>query len=423
LKVLIFHQYFGTSQGAGGSTRTYELGRRMVERGDSVTIVTGNSSYFSKEKTAHGRGLWSREKVEGIDVIKVHIPFAGSHSILARIIGFLWFIPVGLLAGCFAEAPELVVATSTPLTIGIPGYLLSRLRRVPFILVLRDLWPDCVVEWEVVNSRILIRAGYWLEAFLYRKARRILVVTDGIRQELVRKGIDAGKISVITNASDIDLFHPSGPGADLAALAQVPAGAFVCIHSGSLGFANCVDFLLDVAENLRAVTSIHFIILGAGSQKARLIQDAERRQLKAVHFLDAVPKKDVPAFLRSVHLGIAAFRPGRLTYIFLPNKFFDYLACGLPVLVNFDGEARAHLEEANAGLYVAPDDVSGCARAIQDLAAAPQRSRLMAANARALAESRFSWDHKAVDFRDALSTVLNKPSRVAARDGAVKVHA
>ena len=149
--------------------------------------------------------------------------------------------------------------------------------------------------------------------------------------------------------------------------------------------------------------SIHFIILGAGPQKARLVAEAARRELHAVHFLDAVPKIEVPAFLRSVHLGIAAFRPSPLTYIFLPNKFFDYLACGLPVMVNFDGEARAHLEGANAGIYVAPDDVPACAQAIKDLAASPERSRTMSANARRLAETRFSWDHKAVDFRDAIS--------------------
>jgi glycosyltransferase involved in cell wall biosynthesis len=412
LKALIFHQYFGTSQDAGGGTRTYELGRRMVQRGDSVTIVTGNASYFLGKKASHRKGLWSRENVEGIDVVRVHIPLGGSHSILPRIIGFLWFIPVGLLAGLLAERPEVVVATSTPLTIGIPGYLLSRLRRVPFVLELRDLWPDCVVAWNVVKSKVLIRAGYWLERFLYRKAQRILAVTDGIREELIRKGIDPGKISVITNASDIELFTPNGSSVDLEALAQVPSDAFVCIHSGSLGFANCVDFLLDVAETLRDAPSIHFIILGAGPQKARLVAEAARRELHAVHFLDAVPKVEVPAFLRSVNLGIAAFRPSSLTYIFLPNKFFDYLACGLPVMVNFEGEARAYLEAANAGLYAAPNDVPACAQTIKDLAASPERSRTMSANARRLAETRFSWDHKAIDFRDAISTAMNKQSQV-----------
>lgn len=412
MKVLIFHQYFGTSEDAGAGVRTHEIGRRMVRRGDSVSIVTGNSIYFSGKKAAGSKFPWSREKVDGIDVIRVHIPFGGSHSILPRIIGFLWFIPVGLLAGLFASAPDVVVATSTPLTIGIPGYLLSRLRRVPFVLELRDLWPDCVVAWDLIQNRILIRAGYWLEAFLYRKAQRLLAVTDGIREELIKKGIDPARISVITNASDIELFNPSGSRADLEALAQVPPDAFVCIHSGSMGFANCVDLLLDSAEILRDCPAIHFVVLGAGPQKQRLRAEAARRELRTVHFLDAVPRLEVPQFLRSVHLGIAAFRPSPLTYIFLPNKFFDYLACGLPVLVNFDGEARTHLEKNGAGLGVAPDDVAACAQAIKDLAASPERWQTMSANARRLSETLFSWDHKAADFRDAIASALNKQPQV-----------
>jgi glycosyltransferase involved in cell wall biosynthesis len=412
VKVLIFHQYFGTSEDAGAGVRTHEIGRRMVRRGDSVTIITGNSIYFSGKKAAGSKFPWSREKVDGINVTRVHIPFGGSHSILPRIIGFLWFIPVGLLAGLFAEAPEVVVATSTPLTIGIPGYLLSRLRSVPFVLELRDLWPDCVVAWDLIRNKFMLGAGYWLESFLYRKAQKLLAVTDGIREELIRKGIDPARISVITNASDIELFNPSGPRADLLALAQVPPDAFVCIHSGSMGFANWVELLLDSAEALRDSPSIHFVILGAGPQKERLVAEAARRELHTVHFIDAVSRLEVPQFLRSVHLGIAAFRPSPLTYIFLPNKFFDYLACGLPVMVNFDGEARAHLEKNNAGICVKPDNIAGCAQAIKDLAASPERWHTMSANARRLSETRFSWDHKAVDFRDAISSALNKQSQV-----------
>jgi glycosyltransferase involved in cell wall biosynthesis len=406
LKVLIFHQYFGTSQDVGAGTRTYEIGRRLARRGDSVTIVTGSFVYFSGQKAARGGFPWKRSRIDGIDVVSVHIPFGGSHRILLRIIGFLWFIPVGLLAGLASGAPEVVVATSTPLTIGIPGFLLSRLRRVPFVLELRDLWPDCVVAWEVVRSKMLIRAGYWLESFLYGKAQMIIAVTDGIRRELIGKGIDPGKIRVVTNASDLELFTPQGTHADVAGLANIPPDAFVCIHSGSLGFANCVEFLLEVAEKLGNDSSVHLIILGAGRQKAHLVGEAAKRKLTNVHFLDAVPKTQVPAILRSVDLGIAVFRPGPLTYIFLPNKFFDYLACGLPVMVNFDGEARVHLESASAGLYAPGEDPGAFAEALKALAADPGRRRHMAVNARNLAERRFSWEHKVIDFRNALLPVL-----------------
>jgi glycosyltransferase involved in cell wall biosynthesis len=412
VKVLIFHQYFGTSEHSGAGVRTYELGRRLVKRGDVVSIITGNSVYFSGTKLSRSRFPWTRQTVGGIEVLRVHIPFGGSHSLVPRILGFFWFIPLGLLAALCCRRPEVVVATSTPLTIGIPGYLLSRIRRVPFVLELRDLWPDCVVDWRVVRNQLLIRAAYWLESFLYRKSDKILAVTDGIRCQLIRKGISANKISVVTNASDLELFNPNSSQADLQGLG-IPAAAFVCIHAGSLGFANSVGFLLDVAEHLRE-TTIHIVILGAGPQKAGLMKDAGNRKLGNIHFLNPVPKTEVPAYLRRAQLGIAAFRPGRLTHIFLPNKFFDYLACGLPVLVNFDGEARTYLETAGAGIYAAPENPQLCAEKIKELAASRERLSAMAINARRLSENRFSWEHKAIEFREALSSLcLGRPPALA----------
>jgi glycosyltransferase involved in cell wall biosynthesis len=409
MRVLIFHQYFATSQDAGAGTRTYELGRRLVRHGDSVTIITGNTIYFSGKRASDANALWSRTNVEGIDVVRINIPFGASHSVLPRIVGFLWFIPFALLVGLFSEKPDVVVATSTPLTIGIPGYLLSRLQRAPFVLELRDLWPDCIVAWEVVNNKALIKAGYWLEAFLYHHADKLLTVTDGIRNELVKnKGIDSARISVITNASDIELFTPNGPKADLQRLAGIPKDSFVCVHAGTLGFANCLDLLLAVAERLGHIPSVHFLILGTGPHKPRLMAIAAQRGLTSVHFLDAVPKLDVPSFLRSAQLGITTFRPSPLTYIFLPNKFFDYLACGLPVLVNFQGEAQRYLEDAGAGVCVPSDDAESCSKVIEEMAAARETVSEMSRNARKLSETCFSWDLKASEFRNLISSIRTK---------------
>jgi glycosyltransferase involved in cell wall biosynthesis len=411
VKVLIFHQYFGTSQDAGAGVRTYELGRRLVRKGDCVTIVAGDSIRFSG-RNAHIRLLWTHEWIDGIKVIRVRIPFGASNSILPRIIGFCWFIPIGFLAALCVQRPDVVVASSTPLTIGIPGYLLSRLKRVPFVLELRDLWPDCVVDWNVVSSKLLVRAAYWLESFLYQRAAQVIAVTDGIRLQLELKGVNPATIAVVTNATDIDLFVPHGAQADLGP--TVPEGAFVCIYSGSLGYANYVDLLLDVAAELRG-SSIHFVIIGAGSQKYRLQSAAKKRQLQTVHFADPVPRTKVPAYLRSAHVGIASFRPGALTKIFLPNKFFDYLACGLPVIVNFDGEARSYLEESGSGVYVPPSDFVACAEAIRKLAGCPEKLKQMRLRARNLAEARFSWDQKAVEFRGALLSIFRHSSSLSPR--------
>jgi len=161
MHALIFYQYFATNDVAG-STRPYEIGRRLVERGDTVTIVTGNWCYATGKKTSPCGLLWKHGQIEGLNVITVRVPFGGSRKILPRIIGFFGFIPFGFLAALSARNPDVIVGSSTPLTIGIPAYLVSRIRSVPFIFELRDLWPDNVAEWTVIKSRFMIWAAHWL---------------------------------------------------------------------------------------------------------------------------------------------------------------------------------------------------------------------------------------------------------------------
>lgn len=412
MHVLVFYQYFVTNDVAG-STRPYEIGRRLLQQGARVTVIAGDSVYATGQRAARMRLLWKRERVEGLEIIRVRIPCGGSRRILPRILGFLWFIPAGLLAALTVRDPDIVVASSTPLTIGLPAWAVGVLRRVPFVFELRDLWPDCVAVWNVVRNRPLVRAAYWLESFLYRRARFLIALTEGIRQELIAKGIAPERIRVVTNASDLGLFSPDGPGADLETIAGIPRDAFVCIHAGSLGLANSLGLLLDVAGHLRDHPSIHFVLMGAGRERPLLVQEAARRGLTSVHFLDPVPKAMVPAFLRRAQLGIVTVKPSRLSYIFLPNKFFDYLACGCPILLNFGGEGRRAIESANAGVWVPPDDPRVFAQTVARLSASPDRLQSMRRNARKLAEERFGWDHKVKQFGEILSLALEgQPQRV-----------
>ncbi len=405
MHVLIFYQYFATNDVAG-STRPYEIGRRLVEGGDTVTVVTGNWCYATGRRTAACGLLSKHSQVDGLNIITVRVPFGGSRKILPRIIGFFWFIPFGFLAALSARKPDVVVGSSTPLTIGIPAYLISRIRNVPFIFELRDLWPDNVAEWNVIKSRFMIGAAHWLESFLYRKAAFLITVTEGIRKELIKKGIPAERVKTITTASNLSLFTPEGPRADLRTLAHIPDDAFVCMHTGSIGLANSLGLVLDIAERVLDDPSIHFVLMGNGEQKAGLISEAARRNLRNVHFLNPVPKAAVPSFLRRADLGIVFVKASRLTYIFLPNKFFDCLACGCPVIVNFEGEARDYVVPANAGLFVSSENVDALAAAIRNLAADRDKAQQMRIAARRVAERHFSWDFKAADYREITSAVL-----------------
>ncbi len=405
MNILAFYQYFSTNEVAG-STRPFEIFRRLAERGDSVTIVSANWVYATGRKETKGGLLWKRTRVEGMDVIRVTIPFGGSREVLPRIIGFWWFIPFSFLASLSVPKPDVVIGSSTPLTIGIPAYLLSRLRNAPFIFELRDLWPDCVVEWAIVKNRHVIRSAYWLESFLYRKSAFLVAVTEGIRKELIKKGISAERVRTITTASDLALFTPEGPRADLENLLEIPANAFVCMHTGSLGLSNSLGFLLDAAERVLDDASIQFVLIGHGREKALLKTEASQRNLRNVHFLDPVSKARVPSFLRRADLGIVFVKPGRFMYIFLPNKFFDYLACGCPILLNFDGEAREYVEPLNAGIFIPPGDVEALAIAIRNLAADRRTAQDMRVQARKVAQQHFSWDYKSAEYSEVISSVL-----------------
>jgi glycosyltransferase involved in cell wall biosynthesis len=407
MHILAFYQYFSTNE-VSGSTRPYEIFRRMVQSGDSVTIIAANWVYATGRKEAQQGLFWNRTQSDGLDIIRVTIPLGGSRKVVPRIIGFLWFIPFAFFAALSAQKPDVIIASSTPLTIGIPAYLLSRLHRVPFIFELRDLWPDCPVVWGIVKNRLLIRASYWLESFLYRKAAFLVSVTEGIRKELIKKGIPAEGVRTITTACDLALFTPDGPQEDLESVANIPADAFLCIHTGSLGFANSLDFIIDGAERVLEDPSIHFLLVGNGSEKPRLMSEVSRRNLRNVHFLSPVPKAALPSFLRRADLGILCVKPSPLTYIFLQNKFFDYLACGCPVIVNFEGEARDYVEPVNAGIFVPPGDVDALSSAIRNLAADRVTARNMRVHARQLAERHFSWDYKAADYRDVIASVLTE---------------
>jgi glycosyltransferase involved in cell wall biosynthesis len=378
----------------------------LWQGGDRVTIVSGDALYFTGGRVSKSRLLWRRENVDNIEVVWVRIPFGGSRKILLRMLGFLWFIPVSFLAALPAPSPDVIIATSTPLTIGIPALLLSWFRRVPFIFELRDLWPDCVVDYNVVRNRALIRAAYWLESFLYRRATAIVALTRGIRERVISKGIAPDKVWVITNAADLEPFSPVGPRMDLESLTGVPPSSFVYAYVGSLVWTNALSWVMEGMDYLRDRKDIHLILLGSGPEKGWLMQEVAKRGLRNVHFLDPVPKSEVPAFLRNAQAGILTVEPCRLAHIFLPNKFFDYLACGCPVVLNFDGEAREYVEGAGAGVYVPPGDARALAEALQALADSPERLRQMSANARHLAEKQFGWDHKVSEYREMLSSVV-----------------
>lgn len=403
MKILYIHQYFTTPNEASG-TRSYEFARHLVSRGHEVTILTAPSNYIlgSKSRT---RRLFSVKCIQGIRVVTIANPFSYTSSFISRVLGFICFMLFAVVAGIKVRNYDVVFATSTPLTVGIPGYILSSARQVPFVFEVRDLWPDSAVATGVLRNALLIKMSRWLEELFYRKAARIVTLTQGIYENLKQRGIPEKKLDFISHGADLQLFHPMHVNGFRKGLKL--EDKFVCVYAGAHGLANGLEQVIEAARILKEHRDVLFILIGTGKEKPPLMEKANSYDLPNVLFLDPMPKVEVRHALAEADVGLMVLRNVPLFSTACPNKLFDYLASGKPVLVNFDGETRKLLEEHRAGIFVDPDYPQSMAEAVLKLKHNPELKKTMGLSARKLAEAKFDRTKLATKFETLLLEVVN----------------
>ena len=412
MKVLYYHQYFSTPAGAAG-TRSYALACSLVQAGHQVQMVclrdarthTGLSGPFT-----HGRrsGL-----VDGIEVIEFDLPYSNHAGLLERALVFLRYSWQSLQLALRSDA-DLVFATTTPLTAGIPGIAARWLRGTPFVFEVRDLWPELPRAMGVVRNPCVLAGLSTLEWLSYHSADACIGLAPGICEGISERGIEPSRISSIPNACDLELFRPQQQGEAkqpelIAGLTQpLPPDSFVAAFTGAHGLANGLDAVLDAAVDLQRQrrSDIQLLFIGDGRCKPALEHRVASKALRNCHFLPPIPKPQLAQILRqSVHVGlmvlddVPAFYRGTS-----PNKFFDYLACGLPVVNNYPGWLAELIREHQLGIPVPPRDPEAFAAALIRLADHPALIGPMGSNARTLAESRFSRCVLADQWRQVLET-------------------
>jgi len=393
MKVLYFHQHFSTPHGSVG-TRSYEMARRLVERGHAVTMVCG--SYRGGETGLTDGFVSGRRRggVDGIDVIEFDLAYANADSFIKRALTFLGFALRSVVIA-LREPCDVVFATTTPLTAGIPGMFARWLRRKPFVFEVRDLWPELPRAMGVIRNPLVLWAMGVLEWVSYRSATRLIGLSPGIVEGIARRGVGRDRIAMVPNGCDLRVF-----GGDRAAWRPegVDAGDLLAVFAGTHGIANGLDAVLDAAAVLKKKgrTDIKVLLVGQGKLKPALQKRALEEGLDNVVFHDPVKKGRLADLMASTDVGlqildnIPAFYDGTS-----PNKFFDYLSAGLPVLVNYPGWLAGVIERNACGLVVPPDDPEAFAAALER--AADDRAGLaaMGPRARRCAESEFSRDDSA----------------------------
>lgn len=390
MRLLYIHQHFATPKGSSG-IRSYQMARRMIERGHQVTMLCGRGSDGQSGLSGPFERGVRRGKVEGIDVIEVDLAYSNSDGFLKRSKTFLSFM-LRTTKLVFTEKFDLLFATTTPLTVGVPGILGRWLRRKPFVFEVRDLWPELPRAMGVIRNPLVLWAMGVLEWASYRSAHRVIGLSPGIVEGVAHRGVSRDRIAMVPNGCDLEIFTSD-------AAPRQPEGVqdqdLLAIFAGAHGLANGLDAVLDAAKVLRLHhrEDIRIVLIGSGMQKASLIERAKNEDLQNVIFLDPLRKTELVGLLKRADVGLQILSDiPAFYYGTSPNKFFDYIAAGLPVLNNYPGWLAGLIEETQCGIAVPPQNPEAFADALMTLADNRTETRAMGARARVLAEERFARD-------------------------------
>jgi glycosyltransferase involved in cell wall biosynthesis len=383
MRILYLHQFFVTREGVGG-TRSYEFARHLVRSGHEVCMLSA----------APAEGAALRGSVDGIDVVQVRAGYqnymdATKVSYRGRLAGFVRFALAATAAALRVARPDVIYATSPPLTMALPAIAASRRHRAPFVFEVRDLWPEAPIQMGALTNPLGIRAARALERFVYRRAAHVVALSPGMRAGVIASGKPPEDVTLIPNASDLELFSPEVDGSGVRERLGL-GDRFVCTYFGTMGEANDLTQVIEAAGLLRerGQNEIAFLLHGDGKRRAEL----ERRAhgLDNVVFSDPIPdKRAIAEIAAASDACMTIYKDVPILYTCSPNKLFDTFAAGRPAIVNTPGWLTELVEENEAGVAVRPADPADLADKVASLRDDPELVRRYGENARRLAETEF----------------------------------
>ena len=379
MQILYLSQYFPPEMGAP-SARVCELSKHWAKAGHDVTVLTAFPHHPTGVKPPRYRWrLWARERHHGIRVIRTYV-LATPNRGLRRILSYASFFLSSVFLGAWlAPRPDILIATSPQFLVALAGYGLSRLKRCPFVFEVRDLWPRVIVEVGAMRRGWVIRWLERIELVLYRRAARVVVVTEGLKRNLVERGIPADKVEVIPNGVVSQSFLSVSSIRSKLGL----DGKFLVAYVGTHGMSHGLEVVLDAAERLRGFSEVQFILVGEGARKKDLEAEARKRGITNVHFLPEQSCERARAILMAADAVVVPLRKLPLFQITVPSKLFEAMAAAKPVLLGVYGEAQRIVEQASCGYVYEPENGAALTHTISLLLQAPDRGRSLGEAGRA----------------------------------------
>lgn len=406
MRVLIFSHYF-PPEGNAPASRIHALARRWVAAGDEVHVITCAPNVpDGVVYEGYSNKLIQTDVMDGIRVTRVWTYMAANKGHVRRTVNYISYMVTAVLAGVFVKRPDLVIATSPQFFCGWAGVIVSKARRLPFILEIRDLWPDSIVAVGALKGRRVLKVLERLERLMYSSADHIVTVGEGYKQRLVQKNVDPDKISVIMNGIDGELSQLHEPDQMLVRRWGLD-GKFVCSYIGTVGMASGLDTVLRAAEKLSRLGREHirFLIVGDGAARLALEAQARNKGIENVVFTGRQPREMVPMYLSISDACLVHLRKAELFATVIPSKIFEAAGAAKPIIIGVEGCARDLVLQAGAGIAMEPENEDALIAAVLHLADDPERRRRLGEAGYDYFTRRNDRDAQALDYGSIMATV------------------
>lgn len=390
MKIVVICHYFPPEIGAP-SARLYEMSKRWVELGNEVHVVTCFPNHPTGIIPDEYKGMkYKLEDMDGIHVHRNYVYATPNKGFIKKTLGHISF----MFSAVFFTMKKIdkpdVIVTSSPTFFSIfSGYWFSLRKKADFVLEIRDLWPAAMIELGVMKEGFITRVLEKMELFFYRKSKKLIMVTQSFKDNVVNRGISGDKVHVITNGVNQELFYPKEKNQELINKYNLQ-DKFVISYVGAHGISQNLSTILEVAKKLSTYKNIEFVFVGEGAEKDKLKQIVREEELANVQFIDAQPKEIIPEFYNSSDLCLIPLKNIELFKTFIPSKMFEIMACGVPIVASLEGEAAQILEDSKAALVVQPDNPNEIAAAIEELINDKEKYSQMKANGPEFVEKNYS---------------------------------
>ena len=381
MRILLINQSF-VSPDEPGHTRHFEMAQFLRARGHELVIVASDLNYQTGQRTVERHGIYSEQIIDGVRVLRTYIYPSLHRSYFWRIISFFSFMFSSVWTALLVHDVDLVMGTTPPIFQAVSAWTVAFIKRKPFLLEVRDLWPEFGVGMGVLTNPVIVGLARWLEKFLYARATHILVNSPAYKAYMLKKGIPEKKVTFIPYGTDVDMFNPNVDGTRIRKQLGLE-DKFTVVYAGALGAANDIYTVLRAADRLRAQSKIRFVFFGDGKERVLIERESQRRNLENVIFAGVHPKKEMPFVLASSDVCLAILQNITMFRTTYPNKVFDYMAAGRATVLVIDGVIREVIETSNGGVFVQPGDDEQLASTVLALSRDPERVRQMGLNARA----------------------------------------